>query len=66
MPDALKGTIFNELIQRIDACKEDYVKAKGGARTAGARVRSHMITIKKLSEAIYKEMNSIKKPDIKS
>lgn len=65
MPDSLKGTLFGELIQRIDACKDDYVKAKNGARTASARVRTHMLTIKKLSEAVYKEMNGIKRTDNK-
>lgn len=65
MPDSLKGTLLGELIQRLDACKEDYIKAKGGARTASARVRTHMLTIKKLSEAVYKEMNGIKRADSK-
>jgi beta-mannanase len=60
MADSLKGTLFNELLQKVDACKDDYVKAKNGTRTASARVRATMLTIKKLSEAIYKEMNGVK------
>jgi hypothetical protein len=61
MADSLKGTLFNELLQKVDACKDDYMKAKNGTRTASARVRSTMLSIKKLSEAIYKEMNGVKK-----
>lgn len=60
MADNLKGTLFNELLQKVDACKDDYLKAKNGTRTASARVRANMLTIKKLSEAIYKEMNGVK------
>lgn len=59
MPDAVKGTLFGELMHRVEACKDDYVKAKNGTRTASARVRTHMLTIKKLSESIYKEMNAV-------
>jgi len=65
MGDNLKGTLLGELIQRVDSCKDDYVRAKNGTRTASTRVRTNMLNIKKLSEAIYKEMTNIKKPESK-
>jgi hypothetical protein len=62
---SLKGTLFSDLLQKIESCKEDYAKAKGGSRTAGSRVRSQMLAVKKLSEAVYKEMNGVKRQDSK-
>lgn len=61
MADNLKGTLYNELLQKVESCKEDYIKAKNGTRTSCSKVRATMLAIKKMTEAIYKEMNCVKK-----
>ncbi|MEM3097475.1 MAG: hypothetical protein QXU32_01980 [Nitrososphaerales archaeon] len=59
MVDTLKGTYLGELLQKVMSCKDDYIKARSGIKTAIARVRSNMLQIKKLSEIIIREMNTL-------
>ncbi|MEL6741683.1 MAG: histone H1 [Planctomycetota bacterium] len=51
---------LEELQQHIDACRDDYQKAKGGNRAAGTRVRKAMQDVKNLAQDIRKEMLDVR------
>lgn len=48
--------LLDKLAQMIEACREDYNKAKGGNKAAGTRVRKTMQDVKNLAQDIRKEI----------
>lgn len=47
---------LEKLQQAIEEIREDYIKAKGGNRAAGTRVRKVMQDVKSLAQEIRAEM----------
>lgn len=59
----LKGIALDtldKLAQLIEACREDYNKAKGGNRAAGTRVRKAMQDVKNAAQDLRKEMLEVR------
>jgi hypothetical protein len=56
LPDELKGTNLAEMKELVDGCVTDYVKALGGGKASGTRVRKAMLKVKELALAIRKEI----------
>jgi hypothetical protein len=48
--------LLDKMMQLVEACREDYNKAKGGNKAAGTRVRKSMQDIKNVAQDIRKEM----------
>lgn len=48
--------LIDNLEHIITECREDYLKAKGGNKAAGTRVRKAMQDVKNLAQDIRKEM----------
>ena len=51
---------LDKLAQLIEACREDYNKAKGGNRAAGTRVRKAMQDVKNAAQDLRKEMLEVR------
>lgn len=47
---------YEQLVEAINACREDVEKAKAGNKAATSRVRKSMQEVKALAQEIRKEM----------